>query len=91
MRLNKSILTHTDKQICKSRVRKAQIQTIMSDIYVGVGEWMASMGKRMENAGPNDTFHLPTTMHLHAFTVLQEDAFPGKRFRVDVHNSINNE
>ena len=56
----------------------------MADIYVGVGEWMVSLKQRMNNASLEDTIHLPTRMHLHAFNLLQESDFIGKEFKVDV-------
>ena len=62
-----------------------------ADIYVNVGEWMVSLSTRMENAGLNDTFHLPTQMHLHAFQLLQEGDFKDKKFKVDVLSAENNE
>lgn len=56
----------------------------MADIYVGVGEWMVSLKERMNTASLEDTIHLPTQMHLHAFNLLQESDFIGKEFKVDV-------
>jgi hypothetical protein len=54
------------------------------DIHVSVGEWMASLKNRMENAKETDCFHLPTHMHLHAFMILKEELFTGREFRVEV-------
>lgn len=56
----------------------------MADIYVGVGEWMVSLKKRMHNASEEDTIHLPTQMHLHAFNLLQDSDFVSKEFKVDI-------
>ena len=38
----------------------------------------------MDNATDGDCFHLPTTMHLHAFKLLREELFPNKQFEVIV-------
>jgi len=59
----------------------------MADIYIGVGEWMVSLKRHMNSAGLGDTIHLPTVMHLHAFSLLKESDFLGKEFRVDVLGS----
>ena len=52
------------------------------EIHISVGEWMNSLKSRMENAMEGDCFHLPTSMHLHAFKLLSEEVFPDKHFEV---------
>jgi len=54
------------------------------DISVGMGEWMNSLMSRMMNAADGDCFYLPTSMHLHAYTILKEGSFPDKNFKVAV-------
>ncbi len=54
------------------------------DIYVGMGEWMNSLMSRIQDAMDGDSFYLPTLMHLHAYTILKEGAFPHKHFRVEL-------
>tara|TARA_B100000131_G_scaffold23751_1_gene22864 strand:- start:1796 stop:1981 length:186 start_codon:yes stop_codon:yes gene_type:complete len=52
------------------------------EIHVSVGEWMNSLQNRMKDATEGDCFHLPTSMHLHAFKLLSEEVFPDKHFEV---------
>jgi len=54
------------------------------EIHISVGEWMNSLKSRMENAMEGDCFHLPTSMHLHAFKLLSEQDFPDKHFEVTI-------
>ena len=57
------------------------------EIQISVGEWMNSLKNRMDNATDGDCFHLPTTMHLHAFKLLREELFPTKQFEVIVKSN----
>jgi hypothetical protein len=57
------------------------------EIRVSVGEWMNSLRDRMDNAVEGDCFHLPTSMHHHAFTLLKDDVFPNKKFDVIIDNT----
>ena len=52
------------------------------EIEISVGEWMNSLQDRMKSAVEGDCFHLPTPMHLHAFTLLSKEVFPNKHFEV---------
>ena len=54
------------------------------DVYVSVGEWMNSLMSRMNDAMDGDCFYLPTQMHLHAFTLLKNESFADKNFKVEV-------
>ena len=54
------------------------------EIKISVGEWMNSLKNRMETAIEGDCFHLPTPMHYHAFTLLNEHEFPDKHFKVTI-------
>ena len=58
------------------------------DIAVGVGEWMNSLMSRMMSAADGDSFILPTQMHLHAYSILKEDFFPERAFKVEIKNSV---
>jgi len=59
------------------------------DIHVSVGEWINTLQNRMNNAMDGDCFYLPTSMHLHAFTLLKEGYFPDRDFKVLVDDSVN--
>jgi hypothetical protein len=59
------------------------------DIHVSVGEWINTLQNRMNNAVDGDCFYLPTSMHLHAFTLLKEGYFPDRDFKVQVDDSAN--
>lgn len=59
------------------------------DIHVSVGEWINTLQNRMNNAVDGDCFYLPTSMHLHAFTLLKEGYFPDRDFKVLVDDSVN--
>jgi hypothetical protein len=59
------------------------------EIKVSVGEWMNSLQNRMNNAVEGDCFHLPTTMHIHAFTLLKEEFFPHKNFKFILSDTQN--
>lgn len=54
------------------------------DFHISVGEWMNSLLNRMDNAADGDCFYLPTMMHFHAFTILKEQKFANKNFKVEV-------
>jgi hypothetical protein len=58
------------------------------DINIGTGEWMNSLMSRMTSAMDGDCFYLPTLMHLHAYSILKEDFFPDKAFKVEIKNSV---
>lgn len=57
------------------------------EINVSVGEWMASLMNRMNNAADGDCFLLPTPMHLHAYTLLKNDFFSGRDFKVELRET----
>ena len=59
----------------------------MSTYVIGVGEWMQILSSRMKNAVDGDLFVLPSTMHLHAYTILKEASFPDRHFKVEIKNS----
>jgi hypothetical protein len=59
------------------------------DIHVCVGEWTNSLRCRMDNAVEGDVFCLPTSMHLHAFSLLQEAYFPDRDFKVKLDDAMN--
>ncbi len=52
-----------------------------------MGEWMNSLMRRMNNAADGDCFLLPTLMHLHAYTLLKNDLFPGRDFKVEIRET----
>ncbi len=58
------------------------------DINIGTGEWMNSLMSRMTSAMDGDCFYLPTLMHLHAYSILKEDFFPDRTFKVEIKNSV---
>jgi hypothetical protein len=57
------------------------------DIHVNVGEWINTLQSRMSNASDGDCFYLPTSMHLHAFSLLKEGYFPERDFKVKLDDS----
>lgn len=59
------------------------------DVHIAVGEWINTLQNRMNNAVDGDCFYLPTSMHLHAFTLLKEGYFPDRDFKVLVDDSVN--
>lgn len=54
---------------------------------VSTGEWMSSLMNRMNSAMDGDCFRLPTQMHLHAYTLLKNDYFQGRDFKVTVEET----
>jgi hypothetical protein len=54
----------------------------MLDIYVNTGEWIRSLQTHMSGAVDGTCFHLPSPMHLHAFWLVKESAFPERNFKV---------
>jgi hypothetical protein len=54
---------------------------------VSVGEWMNTLQSLMMNAADGDCFCLPTMMHLHAFSLLKEEVFPTRDFKVEIKQS----
>ena len=54
------------------------------EIHISLGEWMNTLQNRMENAMDGDCFCLPTMMHLHAYTLVKEQSFADKNFKVEV-------
>jgi len=46
------------------------------EIHISTGEWLASMGNRMNNAMEGDVFCLPSAMHVHAFSLLKAAKYP---------------
>jgi hypothetical protein len=58
------------------------------DIHVSVGEWTNSLMNRMNNAVEGDIFCLPTSMHMHAFSLLKEGYFPDRDFKVKLDDSL---
>lgn len=64
--------------------RDAQSGTLM-DIHVHMGEWISALQNYMEAASDGDRFLLPTSMHLHAFLLLNNERFAGKHFKVEVN------
>jgi len=55
------------------------------DIHVHMGEWISALQNYMESASDGDRFLLPTSMHLHAFLLLNNERFAGKHFKVEVN------
>jgi hypothetical protein len=51
---------------------------------VSVGEWMNTLQSLMSHAADGDCFRLPTDMHLHAFFLVKEAAFPDRDFKVEL-------
>ena len=54
------------------------------EIYISLGEWMNTLQIRMGNAVDGDCFCLPSQMHLHAFQLVKDAAFPDRNFRVEL-------
>jgi hypothetical protein len=42
---------------------------------------------RMASADDGDCFYLPTMMHLHAYSLVKEQSFADKNFKVEVQES----
>jgi hypothetical protein len=59
----------------------------MRTYVIGVGEWIQTLSGRMQIAVDGDLFVLPSTMHLHAYTILKEASFPDRDFKVVIKNS----
>jgi hypothetical protein len=57
------------------------------DIHIHVGEWLKSLLDYMTNAEENTCFHVPTSMHLHAFWLMKNSHFPERNFKVLVENT----
>ena len=60
----------------------------MSTHVIGMGQWMNALMHSMQNAVNEDVFLLPTQMHLHAYSILKEDFFPERTFKVEVKNPL---
>lgn len=58
------------------------------EIHVSVGAWMNTLQDLMANAVDGDCFYLPTDMHLHAYSILKEQNFPERDFKVEVTHSV---
>jgi hypothetical protein len=52
------------------------------EIPISYGEWIHSLGVRMNSAAEGDCFLLPTPMHFHAYELVKESQYPEKNFRV---------
>lgn len=57
------------------------------DIHISVGEWINTLQNRMHTAMDGDCFYLPTSMHLHAYTLLKEGHFAERDFKVKVNDT----
>lgn len=54
------------------------------DIHIFPGEWIAAFSNHMTSACDGDTFCVPSSMHLHAFWIAQNNLFPTKSFKVKI-------
>jgi hypothetical protein len=51
---------------------------------ISVGEWINTLQSLMMNAADGDCFCLPTDMHLHAYMLVKDTAFPERDFKVEI-------
>ena len=51
---------------------------------ISVGEWINTLQSLMMNAADGDLFVLPSTMHLHAYMLVKDTAFPERDFKVEI-------
>jgi hypothetical protein len=57
------------------------------DIYVSTGQWINALKQSMDSATDGTCFHLPTTMHYHAFSLVKDSCFPERDFKVTVEKT----
>lgn len=60
----------------------------MTTHVISMGEWINALMHSMNNAVDGDAFLLPTNMHLHAYSILKEDFFPDRTFKVEIKNPL---